>query len=135
MTRKALTDHKRQPHLININVSSRFISHLKTESWGSSILIMEKNGKAFGRLYWYSDDNSTIYLDMLSVDIERRKQGIGTELQQLREEIGRNLGATSCYLWVQKNTWMHNWYKRRGYEDWQVYVQEENSIWMRKLLV
>lgn len=115
-------------------VSNRFISHFKSESWGCSVLIMEKTGKAFGRIYWFNDDANTIYLDWLSVDESVRKQGIGRELQEIREEIGRILNAKTSCLWVKKDTWMHEWYQRRGYVDWKNYDNEENAIWMQKSL-
>jgi hypothetical protein len=113
---------------------NRFVLHFKTDSWGSSIMIMEKKGKAFARLYWYNDDNTTVYLDMLSVDIKVRNKGIGTELQKMREEIGINMGAITSYLWVIKDSWMHDWYQRRGYVDDEIYVDDENAIWMKKSL-
>lgn len=112
----------------------KYISHLKTESWGASILIMEQTGKAFSRIYWFNDDNTTVYLDWLSVSTEFRHQGIGTQLQEMREEIGRKLGAKTSCLWVQKDSWMHDWYKRRGYKDCGNYEKEENAIWMQKTL-
>jgi GNAT superfamily N-acetyltransferase len=120
---------------MTINHSNRFISHSNTSWWGSSILIMEKSGNAFARAYWYNDDKTTIYLDWLSVDKKVRMQGIGTELQKIREQIGLQLGATTSCLWVKKDTWMHDWYKRRGYEDWKDYNDEINAVWMRKHLV
>ena len=111
-----------------------FISLFITQSWGDSILIMEKKGKAFGRIYWYHDDNTTVYLDWLNVDPKFRSMGIGTELQKIREEIGRCLGAKFSCLWVEKGTWMHYWYYRSGYMDWKDHKIEQNAIWMRKLL-
>jgi GNAT superfamily N-acetyltransferase len=116
------------------NISSCFIFHSKTDIWGESILIMEKFGKAFGRIYWFNDDNTTIYLDWLSVDENVRRKGIGTELQEMREGIGLQLGATIVCLWVRKNTWMYDWYHRRGYQDWKDHKTEENAIWMKKKL-
>lgn len=114
-------------------VKKRFITHFKSDSWGDQIVIMEKRGKAFARIYWYHDDDSTVYLDSLSVDISARKQGIGTELQQLRERMGLLMGASKACLWVKRNTWMHAWYERRGYEYLNEH-EEENAIWMQKLI-
>jgi GNAT superfamily N-acetyltransferase len=96
---------------------------------------MEKTGKAFARLYQYNDDTTTVCLDYLSVDFEIRRKGIGTELQEIREKIGRSLGADTACLWCRKDTWMHDWYKRRGYEDWKDNEDEENAIWMKKSLI
>ena len=112
-----------------------FISHLTTTYWGGYILIMEKKGRAFGRIYWYNNDKKTVYLDMLSVDKGMRKQGIGTKLQKMREKIGKEFGATTSWLWVKKDTWMFDWYKRRGYFDVKKYKQEKNAVWMRKSLI
>lgn len=112
----------------------RFISHFKVESWGYSVLIMEKRGRAFGRLYWYNDDSTTVYLEGLSVNQEIRRLGIGRELQEIRENIGIGFGATTSCLLVKKDSWMHDWYNRRGYENFQTNENEENSIWMKKSL-
>jgi GNAT superfamily N-acetyltransferase len=82
----------------NLNIISKpYIPHISYTSWGVSIFIMEEDGKAFSRIYWYNDDNDYIYLDWLSVNEEDRKKGIGTKLQEIREAIGVSLGATfSC---------------------------------------
>lgn len=116
-------------------ISSRFISYYSLEYWGFSISIMEKTGKAFCRLYQFNDYSDTVYLDSLGVDVKIRGQGMGTELQLIRENMGVKLGATMSCLWVRKNTWMHDWYKRRGYEDWKDNENEENAIWMKKMLI
>jgi hypothetical protein len=52
----------------------------------------------------------------------------------MREDIGRRLGATYSCLWVKPNTWMHDWYQRRGYTYLKDYEQED-AVWMRKSLV
>ena len=110
----------------------RFIIHVKTENLEDSILIMEESGKAFCRVYKFNDDPTTIYLDWLSVDPEMRNKGLGTTLQEIRESIGKHLGYTKACLWVEIGSWMHEWYKRRGYQDWIKHKSESNAIWMRK---
>ena len=107
----------------------RFISHRKAELWGVSIVIMESKGKACVRLYQYNDDNATVYLEGLSVDEGSRGCGIGAELLEIFEKTGRNLGATAFCLWVEKGSWMHSWYKRRGYSDLKDH-EEANCVWM-----
>lgn len=111
-----------------------FISHFKTEDWGHSIYIIERTGNAIARMYWYSDDNTTVYLDMLSVEAEYRNKGIGTELQKIRESIGVSIGATTACLWVKKHSWMYEWYKRRGYSDLRDREDDDGTIWMMKTL-
>lgn len=116
------------------SVSHKYITHVFHDYWGDIILIMDKRGKAFCRVYWYHDNNSSVYLDCLSVNLKSRKRGIGTELQKLRENIGVILGAKYSYLWVKKDSWMFEWYKRRGYKEWSVYKGEKKCVWMRKKL-
>lgn len=116
------------------DVNNRYITHFVTDSYVDSLLIMEQHGKSFGRLYWYGDDNTTVYLDRLSVDINSRRQGLGTELQIIRENLGIKMGAELACLFVQKNTWMYDWYKRRGYEYYIDYENENNTVWMKKIL-
>lgn len=117
-----------------IKVEIEFIYHHKKSSWGRSVLIMAAGGVAFARIYWYNNDEKTAYLDMLSVNEEYRKCGIGTELQKIRELIAISTGATEARLWVDKDSWMHEWYKRRGYTDYADYEHVENCVWMSKRL-
>lgn len=113
----------------------RFITHSTTTSWGTVTYIMEEHGRAFARMYQYKEDSATIYLDSLSVGKSIRKQGVGTKLQEIREGIGKKMGAKDSFLWVLKDSWMHDWYKRRGYEDYNEYEEDANYIWMRKGLI
>ena len=108
------------------------IFHKACYWWGAEVMIMEKHGKAFSRVYWYFDDPTTVYLNWLSVDKSERHKGLGTKMQELREQIGIDKGATKSCLWVKRDSWMHEWYKRRGYEDWKEYEDDENMIWMIK---
>ena len=118
--------------LVSNIINDRFIYHIAKESWGFEVLIMGKTGNAFARVYWYYDDDTTVYLNWLSVSAESRKQGIGTELQNIREEIAKKLGAKHTYLQAENESWMHEWYKRRGYQDCENTAIEENLVWMQK---
>lgn len=128
-------DTLKESVIAECNVNHRYIFHFTNEEWVHEVLIMEKNGHAFARVYWYHDDNESIYLDWLTVNEEHRKNGIGRELQEIREKIGMISGAEFSYLCVRKETWMHNWYLRRGYVDFK--DDEENAalIWMKKSLI
>lgn len=120
---------------INFNDSSRFISYQNSLSWGGEIMIMEKDGKAFMRIYWYSDDQTTIYLENLSVLPSHRRQGIATELLSIAENVGLKLGATTIclwVLWVKECTWLHDWYIQSGYIDLKDHETEKDAVWMKK---
>jgi len=111
-------------------INHRFIFHISENDLVGSILVMEKNGKAFARTYWFSDDNSTIYFDWLSVDKSERGNGIATLLLNSHIEVAKELNVTTM-LWVKKETWMYEWYKRKGYVDYKDYEKESNAIWMK----
>ena len=113
-------------------VSHRFICHLSDSDWGGSVLVMEKSGKAFARTYWFNDDKSTIYFDWLSVDEIERGNGIATELLNAHIEVAKHFEIETM-LWVKKDTWMHERYNRKGYQDYKDYEKESNAIWMRML--
>lgn len=93
---------------------------------------MEKNGAAFARAYWYNDDNESICLSCLSVNPNFRNKILGTKLQELREQLGIDKSFINSWLEVNKESWMYNWYKRRGYID-QIFT-EDNMVWMMKKL-
>ena len=109
-----------------------YIKHYRNEDWGSTILYMEENGRASASLYWYDDDKTTMYLSELSVSPVYRNEGVGTELQVLREETCKLLGGKRTRLMVKKDTWMYDWYKRRGYEEFEDNV---DFIWLQKELI
>lgn len=116
-------------------IDKEYILHPNSNLIWSSILIMEKTGKSYGRIYWYHDDKTSVIIDSLSVLPEYRRQGLGTKMQEIREFIGKQLGVNNIYLWVKQDTWMHDWYLRRGYNDYQEYFDEVNAIWMKKTLI
>jgi GNAT superfamily N-acetyltransferase len=110
-----------------------FIIQKSIIDWGITWHIMEKSGLAFARAYIYHNSLTYIYLDMLYVDECARKDGIGRKLQEIREQIGKELGAEHSMLWVKTDSWMKEWYERRGY----TYYCEKNKhhIWMEKSLL
>lgn len=111
-----------------------FIQHTNEDKDGFSFSIMEQEGNAFGYAYIYKVNNSVIFLDMLSVSPEYRRQGIGTKLQELREQLGRDYGAEFSKLFVNKDSWLCEWYKRRGYDFNGFRHHLPDHVWMIKNL-
>jgi len=99
------------------------------------INVQLNEGKATGSIYWYDDDKTTVYMSSLKVAKDIRKRGFGTKLQEMREEIGRTMGAKHSILLAQNESWMYKWYKRRGYSDYKSHEVKKGFVWMRKLLV
>lgn len=121
---------QRFSRILQHTLGSQFITHITENNWGGCVLVMEKNGKAFSRTYFFNNDNNTIYFDTLSVSNDCLKEGIATELLNAHIKLAKILGSES-WLWVKKETWVHEWYKRKGYADFKDYEGEDNSIWMK----
>jgi len=114
------------------NIPNNFLVNISHDDKQNNLSVFEKYGKSFAKIYWYHDDQLSLYItDLYSTDLHK---GFGTEILSLCENIGRELGMENSYLWVDKNTWMHDWYKRIGYVDLKDYKDRENFIWMQKPL-
>ena len=92
-----------------------------------------KADEAKAIIYWYLDDSSTIYLSNLFVNPDFRNKGIGNKLLDMLEQIGKDLNANTSCLWVKIESWIHEWYKKRGYSD-LINHNQEGFIWMTKTL-
>jgi GNAT superfamily N-acetyltransferase len=115
-------------------VDSNYIAHAAYNKWGNEIFLMHKEGNGFIRLYWLTEDISTVCISWLSVDPTKTQQGIGSTLVRICEEIGIILGADECGLWVDKTSWMRKWYERLGFEFYLEH-HEEGYIWMKKNII
>lgn len=58
----------------------RFIEHERHNRWGNDYIFMEENGKAVGRVYYYSDEPDIAYIEGLHVSENERLKTIGSEL-------------------------------------------------------
>lgn len=83
-------------------------------------------------LYRCSGQSVAVFKNVQVQESERRK-GYGNELLTTLESIARALGCESSVLWTHKSEWMHDWYKRRGYEDYEDY-DDPAYVWMWKPL-
>jgi N-acetylglutamate synthase-like GNAT family acetyltransferase len=113
-------------------VGEDIICHFGDDLYGEYIVIIEKSGAAMARVSWYSNNSDTAFLDFLSVSNDSRNKGFGTSMQAVQENISKAIGAKYCRFLAEKDKWMHDWYKRRGYVDCGDY--NEKFIWMQKEL-
>jgi GNAT superfamily N-acetyltransferase len=116
-------------NLLSSLLKDKFICHLSKEDWGFSIMVMEKEGKAFSRTYFLNDDKNSIYFDWLNVDENYRELGLATELLDTHIKVSDYFKLESM-IWVEKNTWIEDWYMRKGYEYYCEY--DEKSNWLIK---
>lgn len=111
-----------------------FIYNKVSLDWGDVVHIMHKKGYGYVRAYNnYGEIKNHLFIDMLCVSNEHRKEGVGLSLLESAEEVGRNRECTHALLWVEIDSWMHKWYLRRGYKH---YVEHESKkdTWLIKPL-
>lgn len=112
----------------------KFVSKILHRSWGNIIRISEKSGKCHGELYYYFDDQNNVYISGLYVKPKYRNNKFGSILLHKLEQLGKTLGAKHVELWVDQDSWIHDWYLSIGYSDLEKYRDSGNSIWMIKSL-
>ena len=109
-----------------------YITHFKENEEGNQLYIIEEEGHAMVRVYDYNDEPDVIFIDSLSTEEKFRNLGIATELLDICEYVASCQNADQIVLWVKKDSWVHDWYKRRGYIDTADCTIEENCTWMAK---
>lgn len=67
------------------------------------------------RLTVYDTCPSVMFLSTLIVNEECRKQGIGTAILEEVEKIAKKSGCDVISLQVTHNSWMKDWYLRKGF--------------------
>lgn len=85
-------------------------------------------------LYMYDDDENTMYLSNIFVKRSERNQGLGDSILMSADELARRVNAKQIILTVKDDSFMHNWYKRRGYEDLEDNYERRGYVWMIKHL-
>ena len=95
---------------------------------------IEKYGSIDGyfNLEYYDDDNDKCYLTSLYVSEDKRKQGIGTQLVKLAEEIADSKCYSQILLKCNRTEWVYGWYKSMGYNHFQ--DSDFNDVWLIKNL-
>ena len=119
------------PLLVLCGVTARFCFSQDSEI---ETVTIKADGVAEASVYWYIDDISTVYLANLLVNPNYRNKGIGKQLQEIREQIGKDLNAKTSCLWVKKESWMFEWYLRRGYSELKTHARK-GFVWMSKPLL
>lgn len=111
-----------------------YIAHAHTNKEYTSIQIMHKEGISYAKIYWYDDDESTVYFEGLSVKDEYRKHGYGLKMHEMLESISRAIGGKYSCFWTDENDWMKTWYERMGYSVTNTKEDQEGFVWMLKQL-
>lgn len=93
------------------------IRHENDWPWGTDITFIFSDGKGsigIGKEHGFSYG----YIHDLIVYPTEREQGRGNYLLNLAESEIKQTGYPGAVLRVVPGTWMEQWYKRHGYEDY-----------------
>lgn len=93
-----------------------YITHLSVSEWGETLHIMDVNGFAFCSISRYNESPDIFIIHGLHVVEQQRQKGYATRLIEYCENYAKNHGAITIRLKVLKDSWMRNWYKRKGYK-------------------
>ena len=83
-------------------------------------------------IYIYDDDPKTIYLSNVFVNENSRKQGYGNKILDFVDGMAEGFVANTIILKANKQDFVHNWYKRHGYVDYE--EDFDDYIWMKKTI-
>ena len=83
-------------------------------------------------IYRYDDDPKTIYLSNVFVNENSRKQGYGNQILDFVDGIAERFTANTIILKANKQDFVHNWYTRHGYFDYE--EDFDDYIWMKKTI-
>lgn len=112
-------------------LDEEFVYHITNSKYNTTLHILHKDGIAYVRIYTDVDSDQVLYIDSLSVSEIERGKGIATKLLNIHHGIAKYINRVSM-LFVEKNSWMYEWYGRNGYEYYSDYPDQEGSVWMVK---
>ena len=99
-------------------------------------LYMVDQNKVVGRAKTKNTDSilgmKGMILEILNVDVNHARKGVGNALVKATEKTMKQLGAEFCILYCRKDSWMKEWYERLGYKYHMPY--NDKNDWMFKLL-
>lgn len=91
--------------------------------------VAENNDKIIGVLTSKLDnvlDHQELYIDVLAVDPEFHKSGIGSRLLQTAENCAKSKGLNSVWLTASPDLNSYAWYLKIGFREtnWKVLVKD-----------
>jgi GNAT superfamily N-acetyltransferase len=109
-----------------------FRTRKERTDFGHAIHFDAKQGRF--ALYWYDDDLSKIYLSNVDIWKDYRGIGLGTILLSRALEEAKKLsqqhGFKSILLNCRKDSFVHSWYQRNGFEDYK--PKDRQHVWIER---
>ena len=109
-----------------------FKNKRENTEWGWRTYYTGPNDSVRFALYAYDDDPKTLYFSNLFVDPKHRGHKLGDEVLDYVENIAKLNSYESIILNVKKDSWVRDWYEKRGFE----YMEDcgddySGNVWMR----
>ena len=82
----------------------------------------------FYRQYFFKDDKTRLILSDVSVHVGFRKNKLGTRILKIHHDFCKLHGVKYSLLWVDKGSWMEQWYMRNGYVFHEEKSETENWL-------
>lgn len=89
--------------------------HRNTYKWGESETIIVENGDGFIKIQYDNNFPEDGLIESLSVISGKRRMGMGKLLLKAAELKITEKGKKYARLYVEKDTWLVDWYLRNGY--------------------
>lgn len=103
--------------------------------WGKSIHLISDDGKALIKIVIDNRDKESCDLYDLNVHPSCQRQGIAFRLMQEAFATAKENGIKRVFLWVERGSWMENWYRRLGFEEEEFRrPPDDTTFWMIKFL-
>lgn len=104
---------------------SKLTIHSNHWFWGDSEYIIYGHGEGIIHMQIQDDYADTAVLSGLSVIPAYRNNGLATKLLEFAEMEASKRGCKHVNLGTEKNTWLVEWYKRKGYRVVDTYSEDE----------
>lgn len=109
----------------------RIYSKTEITDFGKITYWSDKNNTLRFALYSYSDDNKFLYLSNVYVSPELRGRGFGDRVLDFAFEKAKDLNYKKLCLNVKKDSWVEDWYKRRGFVPFEDCGKDyPGNVWM-----
>lgn len=99
----------------------KYIINRNTSEENTLVYIMEEHGISFCMLSFYEKEKHIMYLSNLNVAENYREEGHGNDILKFAIDRAKSYGCEYLYLFtVDKDSWITEWYKRKGFIEYKV---------------
>ena len=109
-----------------------YMQHVNVWWWGKTVTLLHRQGIATVEVQLDNDYPNTAHIKGLSVFEYKRRNGVGTELLSIAEQIAKRYGKKYVELSADKTKeWLVGWYQKNGYTI--IHIDEHEYTMMKVL--